>query len=199
LKPTDLAYERVSLRLLPPVTIPSMAKMEWVLVVPVPHLLDGQRKARLVAIHAPRRGIRLEAVTKLAIDDPVRLDTTPPVDGQFVQIAMATGMESQVQGFFWRMGVEDEIKRRGLGGEKPLLLAWFCARLYRNQFEVDAWTKLNDASAEYRAIRDANLHRALKRGKMRLTRDQSDAIKKSVAGAYPFSESLIEAAQKCVQ
>lgn len=194
----DVAFEFSQLLPVEPVAIPPREKRAWIVVVPVPHILVGQRTARLVAVHAPRKGVRLEGQAELAILEPLRFDEAKPLDTHFVHAAIATGMESQVQGFFKRMGVEEEIKRLGFGGGQPLLLAWFCARLYRNEFESEAWIKLSRATHDVRAIRDANLYRALRRGKIRLTSAQAESIKVGVAGAYPFSDAMIEAAQKCV-
>lgn len=168
---------------------------QWVAVIPIPDVLGGKSKATLTCDLEVLANAKLAADAEFLLGDQVSPTTLAGVDTRFVRSAISTGME----GVAWHGCRTPEAKaalaRQAFAGDDVLLLAWFCASFAdKGRFDEEAWSRLNHASGDKRAIRDANLFRALSSGRVRLSKAQADRVIKHITASYPFSDAMATAA-----
>jgi hypothetical protein len=194
----DVAYANPEIGPIPLAIVPVNESRVWTIVIPVPRSLAGFKSASLVGTYTPASGPPLRGQMKVQIGPPTK-ESKSPLGDKFVHVGIATAMESQAYDKMRSPITVEEVRTLGYRSEPQLLLAYFCTMLFKEKFDEEAWKHLSAVSTECRAIRDANLFRALGRGRVRLTQEEANAIEKDVAGKYTFSDEMIALLKNCVK
>jgi len=186
----------------PDVRIMPARKKEWVVVVPVPAELDGEASATLVVtahLENPVSVTKVVGTTTIKLRHGAPITKVKGLDDRFVQVAISTGMESLAFAHLRRSQQTDSVLQAAVRGDESLGLALLCSALGRDQFHEAGWKTMPHSGEDVRAIRDANLYRALSRGKLSLTQAQYDLVKGQLGADYSFSNKLHELLLKSVK